>query len=96
MDNPPEAGAGAWHTVRMADLQFNEEQFTVPNAVVRKPSFLAGLVMRLGLARDESSAQKVLLIALVVIVFAIIAINLFSGGSSAPPPPPPIGGMPGA
>ncbi len=78
----------------MADLQFNEEQYST-SAATRKPSWLAGLVIRLGLAQDEAGAQKALVVVLIVTIAAIIAVNLFSG-SSAVPPPPSITGAPSA
>ncbi len=80
----------------MADLQFEEEQYEVPAAVARKPSWLSGLVIRTGLAQDEAGAQKVLLIVLALTIVAILAMNLFSGGSSVPPPAPSITGAPAA
>ncbi len=79
----------------MADLQFNEEQYMTP-ATAQKPSLIAGLVIRLGLAQDEAGAQKALVVVLVVVVIAIIAVNFFSGSSAAPPPPPSITGAPSA
>ena len=61
----------------MADLQFNEEQQYARPTPTRKPSFMTGLVMRSGLAKDEAGAQRVLLIVLVLVILAIIAVNFF-------------------
>ena len=71
----------------MADIQFNEPQYTA--TPVRKPSGLARLAIRLGLASDETSAQKVLLVALVLIVLATIAVLIGGAFSTAPVPLPP-------
>lgn len=54
-------------------IKFDESQYAY--AMNQKtPSGIPGLVVRLGLAKDEEGAQKVLLVIFVVCVVATIAI----------------------
>lgn len=59
--------------MHMADLQFQDPQYGPPVAP-RKVSWVTSLVIKAGLAADEASAQKALLIILVIVILAIIAI----------------------
>lgn len=77
--------------IGMADIQFQEPQYTRSASYEKGPVGISGLVIRFGLAKDEAAAQKVLLIVLGVCVIAIFAF-LFMGSapsSSVPLPPTP-------
>ena len=47
----------------MTDVQFTEEQYDARPASFTSPKGLIALVQKFGLAHDDASAQKVLLIA---------------------------------
>ncbi len=65
----------------MTDLSFNEEEsLSYGRGGVRKPSFMAGLIIRLGIARDERRAAVVLGILAIV----LIAVALFLGFLNRP------------
>jgi hypothetical protein len=58
----------------MADIQFQEPAYGSPTGPKR--SFLVGLVIKMGLAKDDAGAQKALLITLIVVVIATITVWL--------------------
>jgi hypothetical protein len=74
----------------MADIQFNEPRYARPSASVHRHSWVTGLVIRSGLAADERSAQKTLLVVLVLTIAGIVAIFVLngSGGAVVPVPEP--------
>jgi len=57
----------------MADIQFDEPQYTAPVSAP-KASWLTSLVIKTGLATDSAGAQKVLVIVLIVTIVAIILV----------------------
>ena len=57
----------------MADIQFQEPQYGAPLAGPKR-SWLTSLVIKTGLATDDASAQKVLLITLVLTIIAIVLV----------------------
>ena len=67
-------------------IQFEEPEYA-RSAALEKHSWLAGLVIKTGLAKDDLGAQKVLLIALVLIIVATIAVFWMSSNSSSQTPP---------
>ncbi len=72
----------------MADLSFNEEPSSFQSYAreTQKSSFLIGLVMRLGLAKDEKSAKFILgIVALVLFACAILFWFLNSPDTKATP-----------
>lgn len=72
----------------MADISFQEEdQMLAPRAVAPKQAGgLIGLVIKLGLAKDEKGANMVLII--VGVIAAVAAVSIFMlGGPSTPPQP---------
>lgn len=57
----------------MADIQFEEDQNMRPTQTEQKPSFITGLVLKLGLAKDEKNATVVLgIFAAGLIILAIL------------------------
>jgi hypothetical protein len=58
----------------MADIQFDEPQYGQPSGAPSKRSFLTNLVINWGLAKDDASAQRTLLIILVVVIIAIVLV----------------------
>ncbi len=62
----------------MADIQFTEEQQYGPAPVASSQPALVKLVIRWGLAKDEKSAQYVLL-SVTVLAFGIMLWTLFTG-----------------
>lgn len=55
----------------MNNMQFNEEQEYARSVMgSEKSSWLSGLVIKTGLAKDNAGAQKVLLVVFVLVVFA--------------------------
>jgi hypothetical protein len=64
----------------MTDVTFNEPQYA-PSGGSRgpdKPSVLSQIVISLGLAKDEASAQKVLAISAGVIALLAIGVYVFT------------------
>ncbi len=74
------------YSVGMADIQYNESEFARPNPIAVKRSWLAGLVIKFGLAKDDAGAQKALIVVLIVVVIAIVLILILGGDSEALPP----------
>ena len=60
----------------MANIQFQEPQYGSQSSSGSKRSWLAGLVIKAGLASDDKGAQKVLVIVLVLVVIATILVNV--------------------
>jgi len=58
----------------MNNIQFNEEPQYARPVGSEKLSWLANLVIKTGLAKDNASAQKVLLVVLVITIAAIVAV----------------------
>ena len=79
----------------MADIQYDEQEYVRPassapiSASYDRPSWLAGAVIKLGLAHDNNGAQKVLGIVVVVVVVLTLIVLWSGSGSVAEPPPPP-------
>lgn len=69
----------------MADIQFQEPQYGSPQVAGVKRSWLTGLVLKTGLAKDEAGAQRVLLIILVLAVIGTMATLVLGSGSSTKP-----------
>ncbi len=70
-------------------VRFEEEQpFTRPSLNKEKKSFLVSLVIKLHLAKDNSGAQKVLLV--VAIIAIVAAVWLFFSTFLSPVTPPKI------
>jgi len=73
----------------MSDIEFNEDQnFSYPSYDEQEPGGLVSLVMKISLAKDEESANKMLMIIGVVAVVTIIVVFVFSGNSKELPPTP--------
>lgn len=72
----------------MADIRFDEEQ-PVSIATQQQVPALARLVMRLGFAKDQKGAEKVLLLTIALCVLVIVGILVF-GRQSTPPPQNPL------
>lgn len=67
------------------NVQFDEEQFTTPTyGFDEEPKGMSGLLMRWGIAKDQSGANIILLILAVVFVILTIFVFAFSGGGSKP------------
>lgn len=59
----------------MDNIQFNDEsQYARPAFNSDKTSWLAKLVIKTGLAKDNVGAQKVLVVVLIITIAAIIAV----------------------
>lgn len=58
----------------MANIQFQEPQYARPGGMGPRRSWLASLVIKLGLAKDDAGAQKALLVILAVVFVAIILV----------------------
>mgnify|MGYP001572131742 CR=1 FL=1 len=59
----------------MNNIQFDEEpQYARPTSGSERQSWLSGLVIKTGLAKDNAGAQKVLLVVLVLVVLATIMV----------------------
>ena len=56
----------------MADIQFEEPRYAQSSPP--KISWLTGLVIKTGLARDDAGAQKALLVVLILTIIAIVLI----------------------
>lgn len=65
----------------MNNVQFDEEQYSQTSFKVPKPSKMAGFLIRVGLAKDEKSANVILIG--VIVVMAIIFFISISGGNSS-------------
>ncbi len=80
----------------MTDIQFDtENEFARPAAQSAGPKGLTKLVMKWGLAKDEKTAQYVLLgIAIVAILITLWLLFGQGGGSSAPVIPPGVTALP--
>lgn len=68
----------------MPDVSFNEPQYRGSQRVSRNTK-LESMVMRMGLAKDGQSAQRVLLVA--AIVFGVLAVLVYIYFMPSPPPP---------
>ncbi|MHB8660611.1 MAG: hypothetical protein ACYC75_01555 [Minisyncoccota bacterium] len=74
----------------MENLQFNEDsQYVRPAFNSEKRSWLANLVIKARLAKDDAGAQKVLLVVLIFVVLATVAVLWMSNAQSSPSPLPP-------
>ena len=58
----------------MSDIRFEEPQYNRPISGSERPSWLANLVIKAGLAKDNAGAQKVLIVVLIITIAAIVAI----------------------
>jgi Na+/pantothenate symporter len=63
----------------MSDVTFNEPQYDQERSsrATKRPSTLTSLFISLGLAKDEPSAQRAMLITTVVIAVLAIAIYVY-------------------
>jgi hypothetical protein len=75
----------------MAEIKFDEPQYNRPSGYASAYAWPTRLVIKLGLAKDGASAQRVLTIVLLCTVVATVLILFFFGSSGAgqyvPPPP---------
>ena len=71
----------------MADLQFDTEQEFAPTSASAEPKGLTAIVMRYGLAKDEKSAQYVLLGTAVVAILIAVGLPFLFGGPTQTPLP---------
>ncbi len=70
----------------MSEVEFHEEQqFTRTQPKAAKTSFITGLVIKSGLARDEQGAQKVL-IGIIGLCILITGFAYFFGLRDTTPP----------
>jgi hypothetical protein len=59
----------------MDNIRFEEDsQYGRSVSNLEKRSWLSGLIIKIGFAKDNAGAQKVLLIVLVITIAAIIAV----------------------
>jgi hypothetical protein len=59
----------------MDDIRFEDDaQYGRSVSGLDKPSWLSNIVIKIGLAKDNAGAQRVLLIVLVITIAAIIAV----------------------
>jgi len=65
----------------MSNVEFESDQFYSNNSYVEMPSKMVGLVMKLG-AKDETQANKILLIILGVLLVLTFFVIIFSGSSN--------------
>jgi hypothetical protein len=75
----------------MSDIRFDGEESYAPRPLRPRAKGLAGLVVRWGLAKNERSAQLVLLAAALIaflIALALFMGSAFSGAATLPPPAP--------
>lgn len=75
-------------------IKFQEPGYARPLAGPKR-SWLTSLVIKVGLAKDERGAQKVLLIILALAIIGIVLIFVLGlGGGQTKPPVPSINGTP--
>jgi hypothetical protein len=67
----------------MSDIQYDEPQYAQPAALSpqKKPSWLTGMLLRLHVAKNERSANTLLVI---VILFCIVAMFVVIHANGAP------------
>jgi hypothetical protein len=65
-------------------VQFNDEGLRRNSDIFDKPSSLDSYVMKIGLAKERTGAQKVLLVS--AVVFALLAIGVFIFAANDPKP----------
>ena len=65
------------------NIRFDEPEY-MRSTALDKPSWLSSLVIKVGLAKDNAGAQKVLLVVLVLVVLATVIVLWVSNASSAP------------
>ncbi len=68
----------------MSYIQFDEDQMYSSQSTLNESSGLIALIQKLGLARDNRSAQYVLIGIVCVIIVLTILIVMFSKGLNAP------------
>jgi len=73
-------------------VTFDEPKYARQSAPTRKRSFLVRSVISMGLASDEKSANRALIVVLVVVILLTLGLWVFASGGSqeVEPPPEPI------
>lgn len=64
-------------------VEFNEPTYGAPAVLPPKRGALVGLVMKLGLAKDDKQAQTALMVILVVVVALTVGVLVLGGGRDA-------------
>ncbi len=59
----------------MSDVDFNEPQYVRSSPRSGQPSLLSRMVQKIGLARTDAGAQKIL--AILAVIIAVIAIGVY-------------------
>ena len=74
----------------MGNIQFNDDelQYARPAFNSYKISWFAKFIIKIGLAKDNAGAQKVLLVVLVLVVLATVVVLWTSNAPSSSPQPP--------
>lgn len=70
-----------YNGIRMADVQFTDEQALVRTTQATKLPPLVGLVVRMGFAKDRRSAEYVLIGVALLALITTIGIWFFSGSN---------------
>ena len=71
----------------MEDVSFNEEPQALQRPMASHATGLSGLLIKWGVAKNESETTPILIGVLVIMFIAIIGIWFLNSDSSEPPPP---------
>lgn len=68
----------------MNDVEFNEPVSTRSVRATEKKWSISGMVVKMGLAKDEQQAEQVLLVLTVLLLVGIVALWLYAAPQSDP------------
>ena len=66
----------------MSDIQFNEDQNYSYTRYQQRTSGFVSLIIKLGLAKDEKDANKVIVIIGIIAITITIGVFMFGGGGN--------------